>query len=300
MFINKEGKVRSGWKVLMAVAGIYVALWVVFFAFHRLSYAFVKAAADTQVMIDQKWSELYNLWFKPLIIIQNIIMIAVPIWIWKSRIKRPLMDMGLSPIKSHKRELAAGLAFGALSITLVFVLLLFVGNAEVRSWIPVFSADTIIYLFIYIMVGFGEEVLGRGYIMSVLRQTKNVPLIVIVSAVIFSLLHMANPSVNILPLVNIFLVGVLFAYMYLKSGNIWMPIGYHITWNYFQGNVYGFPVSGIGGQGIITTRLSRNTIMNGGEFGPEGGLVVTIIIIIGFAFVKWYYRKKEFSFIEMD
>jgi membrane protease YdiL (CAAX protease family) len=150
------------------------------------------------------------------------------------------------------------------------------------------------------MVGIAEEVLGRGYMMSVLRQTKSMPIIVSVSGAIFSLIHMGNSGFDMIPFINIVLVGMLFAYMYLKSGNIWMPIGYHITWNYFQGNVYGFLVSGLETQGIITTELSKYNIINGGDFGPEGGLVVTATILMGFIFVKGYYQKKSFNFLEME
>ncbi len=76
-----------------------------------------------------------------------------------------------------------------------------------------------------------------------------------------------------------------------------MSIGYHITWNYFQGNVFGFKVSGINTRGIWSTVYDKNTIFNGGEFGPEGGIFVTAIILLGFFFVRWYYRDKHFDFL---
>jgi membrane protease YdiL (CAAX protease family) len=104
----------------------------------------------------------------------------------------------------------------------------------------------------------------------------------------------------VVPFINIVLAGLLFAYMYIKSGSIWMSIGYHITWHFLQGCVYGFPVSGTGGQGIISTQYARDTILNGGAFGPVGGLLVTAVIILGFVFVKWYYRDSLFQFMDMD
>lgn len=102
---------------------------------------------------------------------------------------------------------------------------------------------------------------------------------------------------GILPFVNIILIGVLFAYMYLLSGNIWMCIGYHITWNYFQGNIFGFLVSGTSSRGLLTTVIEKDTIINGGAFGPEGGLVVTFIILLGFIFVKSFYKGKSYTFL---
>jgi membrane protease YdiL (CAAX protease family) len=301
MFRNKAGQIRSGWKILIVMVVIFAMLQASFLIFDRLVTLYIRATAlGSQEIMAEKWSAIYDLWFIPLFIVQEIIMIAVPIFMWKVIGKRSLADMGLSSIKKHEKELAMGLLLGIVSITLVFIILVSTGNAKVASWRPVFSVDTITYLVLFIMVGIAEEVLGRGYVMSVLRQTKSMPVIVGASGAIFSLIHMGNSGFDMLPFINIFLVGMLFAYMYLKSGNIWMPIGYHITWNYFQGNVYGFLVSGLETQGIITTKLSKHNLINGGAFGPEGGLAVTAIILMGFIFVKGYYQRKRFSFLEME
>ena len=75
-------------------------------------------------------------------------------------------------------------------------------------------------------------------------------LIYVISAVVFSLAHGMNPNVGIFGLVNIALVGILFAYMFDATKSLWLPIGYHITWNYFQGNVFGFAVSGTTAHGM--------------------------------------------------
>jgi membrane protease YdiL (CAAX protease family) len=178
--------------------------------------------------------------------------------------------------------------------------ILLTGNGYMVSWTPRFTANTVLYLFVFIIVGFAEELLTRGYVMSVLRQTKCMPLVIATSSVLFSLMHIKNNSFSLIPFINIVLAGLLFAYMFIKSGSIWMPIGYHITWNYFQGCVYGFPVSGHGSQGIFNMQYASDTILNGGAFGPEGGLVVTIVLIVSFMFIKWYFRNSTFQFMDMD
>ena len=111
---------------------------------------------------------------------------------------------------------------------------------------------------------------------------------------------MFNDAFSLIPFINIVLAGLLFGYMFIRSGSIWMPIGYHITWNYVQGNVFGFRVSGMEVQGLITTRYAQDNIINGGAFGPEGGVIDTIVILLGFLFVWWYYRKSRFDFLSMD
>lgn len=204
--------------------------------------------------------------------------------------------MGLVPVKNHGKELITGLLLGIAAITIVFAALILTGNAQVASWKLHFSVNQLTYIIVYIFVGFAEEIYGRGYIMSALRQTKNIPVVIIVSSILFALLHSFNPGIGIIAYINLTLVGVLFAYMYLKSGNLWMCIGYHITWNYFQGYVFGFKVSGTDTDGIITTFLKGNRLFNGGAFGPEGGLFVTAVIIFGMFIVWLYYRDNPYDF----
>ena len=79
----------------------------------------------------------------------------------------------------------------------------------------------------------------------------------------------------------------------MKSKNIWMPIGYHITWNYFQGYIWGFQVSGITTSGLYKIENINNNIINGGLFGPEGGLIVTIVTCIAFYIVYKYYSNNN-------
>lgn len=79
----------------------------------------------------------------------------------------------------------------------------------------------------------------------------------------------------------------------MKSGNVWMPIGFHITWNYFQGYVLGFQVSGNDVMGIYQLDNIGNSFFNGGTFGPEGGIIVTVILIITFIIVGAYYKDKN-------
>ena len=81
-----------------------------------------------------------------------------------------------------------------------------------------------------------------------------------------------------------------------------MPIGFHITWNYFQGNIWGFLVSGTVAEGsMYQVKVLEENLINGGAFGPEGGLIVTGILVLTFIFVMYYYRNNsidEFMKIE--
>ena len=76
-----------------------------------------------------------------------------------------------------------------------------------------------------------------------------------------------------------------------------MFIGYHITWNIFQGVVYGMPVSGLQPPGIITTKYMESNLLNGGAFGIEGGILTTIMTLLSFLFVWYYYRNSNYDFL---
>ncbi len=307
MFKNKEGKVRSGWKIAIVMAIFYISIFAVSIVIGIVVSGILMASGDllaganafsyTYTERGQKIMENVNM---IMMFIQEVITILIPILAWKISTKRRLSDMGFTPLKSDYKELLAGLIFGILSISVVFAAILLSGQAEIATWKPHFATSQLLYLFIFIMVGFAEELLSRGYIMSVLRQTKSIAAIMIIPSVIFALLHSFNSGIGIVAYINLTLVGILFSYMYLKSGNIWMPIGYHITWNYFQGNVFGFKVSGTEVVGMLSTSYTKDNILNGGAFGPEGGLFVTGILLIGFVVVNRYYKSKKFDFLSMD
>ena len=233
-----------------------------------------------------------------MLILTDVMMIIIPIIAWKCFIKRPLSEMGLHPSKSTKKECGAGMILGMVNCTLVFLLVVWFGGGHVASWQPRVTALTLTWLFAFVLVAFAEEVLNRGFIMAVLRRCRNhVFVLIFLPSVIFGAIHLGNPSVTLLSVFNIIIVGILFSYMFIKSGNIWMCIGYHFTWNVFQGIIYGMPVSGLNIPGIITTHFTRDNILNGGGFGIEGGILTTLVTLLSFLFVRYYYRNSTYDFM---
>jgi len=295
---NKEGLFRSGWKIALVLAIIFGLMYLEDYLFEY--FATLHVMRGTEADLHRAYDTLYAQWQWLLFIISQAVMIAVPVIAWKVLSKRKLDDMGLGRLRANKKPFGVGLLFGIVSITAAFVAMLLTGNVYVVSWTPQFTTDTVLYLFVFIVVAFAEEILTRGYFMSVLRQTKSMPLVIFTSSFLFSLMHIMNNAFSLVPFINIMLAGLLFAYMYFKSGSVWMPIGYHITWNYFQGCVYGFAVSGTDFQGVISTQYAADTILNGGAFGPEGGLIVTAVLVLGFVFVRWHYRNSAFEYMDMD
>ncbi|MGE8204728.1 CPBP family intramembrane glutamic endopeptidase [Heyndrickxia sp. NPDC080065] len=209
--------------------------------------------------------------------------------------KQSMRNMGWADFWKNKRELAFGLILGIASITAIFLILWATGqiyfekNAHIN-----FSWSIFIGFITFIFVALNEELFFRGYIISILKPTHSKITIYIVSAVVFSCAHLLNDDVKILGLANIVLIGLLFAYMFIKTNRLWMPVGYHLTWNFFQGNVWGFQVSGINTNSIFQPKI-HNTILTGGGFGPEAGILTTVVIVGGFFVTRWFLGAKSVS-----
>lgn len=297
IFKNKYLEVRSGWKIALTFIMMIVLSLILSIIVNRIFLALIMLENGGDVFQATSTIGKEQVYFSVSIIIQNICLIGATFMVWKmfEKKNKKIRNMGLINIKSGYKELGVGLALGAVTISIVAIVLILIGSVKLVNPItnPRFTTDLIIGIIIFIAVGFGEEIFGRAYCMSVLKQTRNKWIILIVSSIIFSAMHLGNDGVAILPLVNIFLVGIVFGYMFMKSSNVWMPIGFHITWNYFQGYIWGFQVSGNEVNGMYQLESVKGNILNGGSFGPEGGLIVTIILILTFTFVSWYYKGRK-------
>ena len=142
-------------------------------------------------------------------------------------------------------------------------------------------------LFLLFLLGFGvqgmgEEVLCRGYFMVSLGRRYRAAAAVFLNSAVFSLLHIFNPGISLLAIVNLLLAGVVFSLYFLRTGNIWGAGAMHTVWNFVQGNVFGMEVSGleISCSLFSSTSDPSRSLWNGGSFGAEGGLSVTIVLTI--------------------
>jgi membrane protease YdiL (CAAX protease family) len=281
LFKNKYNQLWAGWKILIVLV-VFLVLTLIFSVAFSFVYGIVAVLTSGQTDPAELARKLANdsLLNGLVGIMQNVAIIISVMVFWKVFDKKPFSKMGLTSFKHGMKDFALGLALGAVTISVVFFVFMISGQIIVVNDFldPNFSWAIFIDLILMIFVGFGEEMFSRGYCMSVLRKS-NVYLIFIVPNIIFTLLHISNDHFSYIPLINIFLVGMLFSVMFYKRGNIWMPIGYHITWNYFQGSVFGLPVSGIDMKGLYTSRMLSENVFNGGGFGPEGGLLVTLLMV---------------------
>ena len=144
----------------------------------------------------------------------------------------------------------------------------------------------------WLLQGGTEEVATRGWLLTRIAARTNLPLAIGISSSLFGILHLGNSGVTFLSLLNIILDGVLAALLFIYTDSIWLVVAQHGTWNYVQGNLLGFQVSGTGADASIFsfTMGSGPDWLTGGEFGAEGSIITTLVLLLSVVIV---YRLGE-------
>lgn len=214
-------------------------------------------------------------------LIVQILMIVVIMAYCRYVENRKIYTMGFVK-KGALKGYFMGAFGGFVAITIVWGINCITGALSIESGLDNANGKLIIGFFIgYLIQGLAEEVLCRGYLFVSLSRRYSVTYSAIISALFFALLHGANSGVNLLALVNIFLFGIFAALLMVKYENIWVPAAFHSIWNFVQGNLFGIKVSGNGVQPSIISSTPKQglSVINGGVFGAEGGIGVTIVLI---------------------
>ncbi len=192
-------------------------------------------------------------------------------------------DIGLGWNRASQRNLALGLLggiAGGVLVTLPAVLF------HLASFGPTQSPGnwrSVIFVSVVLLFGaVGEEIMFRGYPFQVLLAETGIFATVLPVSLIFSLMHGLNPGINPLGFINTFLWGVLLGFAFLRSGDLWLPIGLHFGWNIAL-PLLGANLSGIFQDGIgvpWALRWNAGSVWSGGAYGPEGGLLTTVVVVI--------------------
>jgi membrane protease YdiL (CAAX protease family) len=201
-------------------------------------------------------------------------------------------------------SLLYGLGIGAVSCLLILVgfILACQSHISARSLDTLTSVGLMIEFASLFVFAFSEELFARGYIMTAFKTTRNKYMILLSSAVIFGLIHLLNPGATILSIVNMSLGGLLLAYMFAKSGKLWLPIGYHIAINFMSGDILGLPSSsGVSvSQSVFTTSIGNNDFLSGGSNGHESGFLLTIVVLLGLLYVHFLVKTPSGDQWTMD
>lgn len=289
LLVGPEGRLRSGWRLGiygLLVVGSYLLLggvtWAVLPGW-RSGRGLVPAAGVGVALVA--------------VLAATLVMARL--------VERvPLTALGLPRDRAAVAEAARGFGVGLVLMGLVVGLLAATGAVSwhaqraAGSWL-----DTVGPATLFLAVGaLEEELLFRGYPLQVLAESFGGPTAVVVTAVGFGLLHLFNPGLGRLALLNIVVAGILLGAAYWRTYSLWFPFGIHLAWNWTMAVVAGLPVSGIAastpGFAFLDTPgydavLHGPAWWSGGRFGPEAGLAVTAVALAGTAWLARTGRLRR-------
>jgi membrane protease YdiL (CAAX protease family) len=286
IFISSdEPRLRAGWRLLLQTL-IMIILAVIFQSALGIFFTPEKNG-DADLFIGQ---------------ILELVIFASSIYIARRLLdKRSFVSLGLQINKRAAVDIFIGIA-------ITFVMMGSIYFAEVAAgWLTFESfawqnesvvnvtTGVLTFLAVFIFVGWNEELLSRGYHLQTLASGTNLFWGVVISSSVFGLAHLGNPNATWVSAAGIFFAGLFLAYGYLRTGQLWLSIGLHIGWNFFEGVVFGFPVSGLDIYRLIRHQIQGPEIWTGGAFGPEAGLIVLPALVVGSVLIYFYTRDRRIA-----
>lgn len=232
---------------------------------------------------------LPSLFLERLLMLVGYLSAAVLVLRWRNL---PLSLLGMS-LRGREKDLLAGLGVAVLLYAVGFGTSLLMGTVEIASvqWVP---RDLLGTLLFFLLVAVTEEVMLRGFVLGrMLSAGMNRFVALFLSSALFSAMHLFNPNFALLPFVNILLAGCLLGASFLYTRNLCFPVVLHWFWNWLQGPVLGYEVSGMdSGETLLTLRLTGSDLLTGGSFGFEGSLLCTVLLVVGTLAIVGYYERR--------
>jgi uncharacterized protein len=278
-----ENRLRSGWRIII-ITSILMAIILMIGNAGFGNYSFPLALA--------------------------VVMAGLLLFGSKKIDHRPFSDYGITMSKPWLRDFVAGNLIAALAIS--FIILIHLGMDWINlNSVNFHSLSATFYLslaFIFITmaaVSFWEEAYFRSYLITNLQEGLHfrkvgkdtaVILAVVLSSIFFGITHLGNPNATWISTLNISIAGMVFAYPYIITRSLAIPLGMHLSWNYFQGAVFGLPVSGSRFDTMMMTATTTGPeSFTGGYFGPEAGaaglLGLMILLTLNEIYISVFYKK---------
>ncbi len=281
-----EPRLRAGWRLLVQTFWLVVLMIGVMFPL-----AFVQGGTLTGMNV---------------ILGQVIQLFGFTLSVYLARRildKRSFASLGLKLDRFVWRDVLAGIAITFVMMAFIFGVELALGWVQVAelAWqvdpLDVVAWQTALIFINFVLVGWNEELLSRGYHLQTLISGTNIFWGVLISSAVFGILHLGNPNATWVSAAGILLAGVFLAYGYLRTGQLWLPIGLHIGWNFFEGVVFGFPVSGLDVYRLVRIETTGPALWTGAAFGPEAGLMIVPALGLGAGLIWFYTRRTEYEAI---
>lgn len=279
-FSPDEPRLRAGWRLL-----IQTALMFVFGTILGIIAALLGILDLSPLSISGRVLDLLG--------------ITLSIYVarrWLDR--RSFASLGLKIDHQTLLDILAGTGITFIQMGFIYIVMQRLGwlTFEGFAWefdpINIVITGALTMFVIFVLVGWTEELLSRGYHLQTIASGTNLFWGVVISSAVFGLIHLGNPNATWVSAAGIFFSGLFLAYGYIRTKQLWLPIGLHIGWNFFEGVVFGFPVSGLDIYALARISVHGPKIWTGGAFGPEAGLILLPSLLVGGLLVYLYTRRR--------
>jgi membrane protease YdiL (CAAX protease family) len=296
IFISEdEPRLRAGWRLILHALLVLVTSIVIGVLWSSLVIAIDVALPSLNLAQRLGVNELA-------VMALEVLTITIATWIARRYLDhRTFRSLGFSIDRSTWSDLVVGFLLSAFLFLILYLTTTILGWSQFESWAwenenlgQVLVGVTASFL-LFVGAAYQEELLSRGYHLQNLAQGTNLPLAVLLSSLIFSLLHLGNPNVSWMAIVGLLAAGFFLAYAYLRTKSLWLPIGIHLGWNFFEGTVFGFPVSGMNSFSLIRQQSGGPDLLLGGMFGPEAGLIILPVLLLGAWLIRLYTKRNDHS-----
>ena len=290
---NIEPLIKQGWLRVFLFCIAYFIFQVIG-GFMASLLLVVTNIADSAADVAQKLSSGDSVIAIEFIVLFNFISATLLVILFRKTIDRKtLYSLGWD-FSNNTIHAATGFFAGIASLGIGTFILTAMKNLHFSGWL-VDAKDLFFAFGLMVLAAIGEELMFRGYILNNLMQSANRYAALIISALLFALAHNANPNFNWLAFLNIFLAGLFLGINYIHTQNLWYAIMLHFTWNFFQGPVLGYQVSGLSFQSLLQQELSGSELITGGKFGFEGSIIASAVMVVFILFAAFIYTRKEIS-----
>jgi len=278
VWVTEDGTLRAPWRIalfiLTVLAVAMAANLIVFLVGETLS------AWTSDSLIIQGWASVIALLAAHAVCLRRVD-------------KLPWAAAGLHKDAARPGLLAWSTLLGAAAIAVPSLLIASVGWLRFQPDSPGNSlAEAARALLFLAPFAFSEELMMRGYVLTVLRQALGWRLALALTSIVFGLLHIPNPGSNPGNIAMVILAGVLLGGIVILTGSLYAATAAHLAWNWVMAGVLHVPVSGLG---VATPdyRLvdSGPDWITGGAWGPEGGVGAALGMSAGLAYL--YVRRAR-------
>lgn len=291
IFLSPDGsRLRAGWRLLIQTIGLFfvfacfgIPLFLVYFFFDPVS-AFSNELTPELLLLSA---------------VAETFAFTLSIFLARRFLdKQSIESLGLKVNLQALVDVLTGIGITFVQMAFIYAVMNSLGWVTFNgfAWnVDTFSrviTGTLTFLVIFLLVGWNEELLLRGYHLQTIASGLNLFWGAVISSVVFGLLHLGNPDATWVSAAGITLAGLFFAYAYIRTKQLWLPIGLHIGWNFFEGVVFGFPVSGLDIYALTRIEVTGPELWTGGAFGPEAGLIVLPSLVVGGWLIHWFTRNR--------